>query len=451
MKNFKFIFFVVSAFIFASCSSDDSDYIPFPPSVDILNVSQETSVAQEDTIYLKAVIDSQIASSFYWTIDGNKVDKQVNDSILKFVSSEVGSHSISLVSTNGDGKTAATIDVEVYGKFKYGTFVLNEGSAFQENSSLTFISPKGVVTDSAYFKVNGTELGNVSQDLFIVDNKIYFISQNGKSDLGKHPNDGKLIVANAQTLKKEIAFNEELALLSWPTHIAVLGNEAFIRDNKGVYSFNMTSKELKYIDETKGALKNRMAVAQGKVFVPASKSVLVLEAGQNKISHKITFDATVSGVIKTSDNNLYVSTTGTPNKIFKINAKDYSIIKENQITEGKVGAGFGATPGISAKGDTIYYGNASIKIYRHIFSTGVSEYLADAKEFVEDTGMAYNNLAVHPKTGEVYQTTIKGYGLNFLINNISVFNFSKPEAKLSVNYKNHTHFPAGIFFTYDFE
>jgi DNA gyrase subunit A len=67
------------------------------------------------------------------------------------------------------------------------------------------------------------------------------------------------------------------------------------------------------------------------------------------------------------------------------------------------------------------------------------------------TNMAYNNLAVHPISGEVYQTTIKAYGMDFLKNNISVFNFSKSESKLRVNYKNHTHFPAGIFFTYDFE
>ena len=194
-----------------------------------------------------------------------------------------------------------------------------------------------------------------------------------------------------------------------------------------------------------------MAVAEGKVFVPANKSVLVLEAGKSEISHKIELNAAVSGVIKTSDNNIYISTTGTPNKISKINAKNYSVIKENEVSEGKLGAGWGATPGISAKGDTIYYGNATTKIYRHIFNTGKSEYLIDAKDIVEDAGMAYINLAVHPISGEVYQTTIKAYGMDFLKNNISVFNFSKSESKLRVNYKNHTHFPAGIFFTYDFE
>lgn len=446
MKNLFYLCLLIGLSAVVSCS-DEKPYTPTPPEVAIENLSEKTEVAQEDTIYLKTKIASLLETSFAWSDDAGEVVS--TDSTYKFVRKEVGDYVINLTATNADGEVKASINLSVYGKFRDGTFVLNEGSAFQENSSLSFINPKGVITDSVYFKVNGTELGNGSQDLFISNGKIYFVSQNGVSSRGNYPNDGFLIIADAETLKKEAAYNEELSALKWPTHVAVLGDEAFIRDNNGVYSFNTSTKALKFIENSKGALKNRMAVAAGKVFVPANKSVLVLEANKDAVAHKIEFDATVSGVIKTSDNNIYVSTTGTPNKITKINAKDYTVIKANEITEGKVGAGWGATPGISAKGDTIYYGNASIKIYRHIFSTGVSEYLISAGDHVEDTGMAYNNLAVHPITGEVYQTTIKGYGTNFLINNISVFNFSTSEPRLSVNYKNHTHFPAGVFFTYD--
>lgn len=73
--------------------------------------------------------------------------------------------------------------------------------------------------------------------------------------------------------------------------------------------------------------------------------------------------------------------------------------------------------------------------------------MVDAKTLVtEDAGMVYNNLGVHPVTGEVYLNTIKAYGMDYLKNNISVFNFSKAEPKLAANYKHHTKFPAGIFF-----
>lgn len=454
MKKLFYLFTFTVLFAFVSCSDDDPTYNPVLPEIAIENLSENTSVAQEDTIYLKANVQSDQRSKFIWTVGNTKsTNMTYTDSIFKFSKKEVGNYRVTLTCINPDGESSTSIDLSVYGKFKYGTFVLNEGNMTTENGTLIFISPKGVVTDSAYFKVNGTELGNVCQDLHIADNKMYIISQNGKTNAvgSSFANDGMLVVANAETLVKETAYNDELSVLSWPTHIAVLGNEAFIRDNKGVYLFNTSTKELKLLKGTSGALKNRMAKVGNKVFVPASRSVLVLEAGKDSISYKIEFDATVSGVIKTSDNNIYVSTTGTPNKITKINAQDYSVIKENEVTEGKVGAGWGATPGISAKGDTIYYSNASTTIYRHIFSTGVSESVANVKDHVENANIVYNNLGVHPVTGEVYFNTIKAYGWDFLVNNISVFNFSSTEPKLTANYQNYTNFPAGIFFTYDFE
>ena len=160
--------------------------------------------------------------------------------------------------------------------------------------------------------------------------------------------------------------------------------------------------------------------------------------------------AAISGVLRAKDGNLWVSTTGTPNKISSIDSKTGTIIKTNDITEGKLGAGWGATPGITAIGDTIYYSNAAQTIYRHIFSKGESKKMIDAKTVVENANMVYNNIAVHPRTGKVYMTTIKAYGWDFLINNISVFGYEGEEMVLSDNYKNYTHFPAGIFFPADF-
>lgn len=451
-KKFYYLALVVLAG-FASCSEDDTPYTPSLPVVAIENISGEVSVAQEDTVYLKARINSSSESIFNWSVNGEQVTNTA-DSIFKFVKKDLGDYTVSLSCTNVDGEASAKVEINVYGKFRDGTFILNEGNMTTENGSLVFISPKGVITDSAYFKVNGTELGNVTQDLFIGNQKMYIISQNGrKNPVGtSFENDGMLVVANAETLKKEAAYNDELSVLSWPTHVAVLGQDnVFIRDNKGVYLFNTSSKELKFITGTTGALKNRMAVVGGKVFVPASKSVLVLESGRDEVSYKIDMGATVSGVIKSSDGNIWVSTTGTPNKITKINVKNYDIIKANEITEAKLGAGWGATPGISAKGDTLFFSNASTKIYRHIFTIGTTEFMVDAKTLVDNANIVYNNLAVHPITGEVYLNTIKAYGWDFLINGIGVFNFCGTEPRVSANYLNHTHFPAGIYFTYDFK
>lgn len=77
--------------------------------------------------------------------------------------------------------------------------------------------------------------------------------------------------------------------------------------------------------------------------------------------------------------------------------------------------------------------------------------MVDASTMVDNTNYVYNNLAVNPVSGEVVLNTIGDYKNYDETNNISFFDFSGSEPKLSANYIGHTRFPAGIFFTYNFE
>ena len=85
------------------------------------------------------------------------------------------------------------------------------------------------------------------------------------------------------------------------------------------------------------------------------------------------------------------------------------MIKVNEVTR-DLWVRMGTTPGITAKGDTLYYSNASTRIYRHIFSTGESQFMVDAKTMVDDANIVPNNIAVHPVTSDVYLNTIKATG-----------------------------------------
>lgn len=328
-----------------------------------------------------------------------------------------------------------------------GVFILNEGNMTSENGSLIYIDGEGNVMDYVYKNINGTELGNVTQDLCIADCKMYIIAQNGNSRDG----DGMLVVADAKTMERVAAYNDELSTLSWPTHVAVLDDEnIFIRDNAGIYRFNSGTKELTFVEGSDGAKKLTMAIAGSKVFAPVSKGILVLEAGQNAVSSTISFEGSISGVVKSGDGNIFVSTTS-PAQIAKVNSETYEVIKTNDVTEGSLSAGWGATPGITAIGDILYYSGAGTSIYRHDFTTGESKLMINAKNVVENANIVYNNIAVHPLTGRVYLNTIKAYGWDFLINNISVFKPEGDALALEVNYEDHTHFPAGIFFPANFE
>jgi len=68
--------------------------------------------------------------------------------------------------------------------------------------------------------------------------------------------------------------------------------------------------------------------------------------------------------------------------------------------------------------------------------------MVNTKTLVSNANIVYNNIAAHPRTGKVYLNTIKAYGWDFLINNISVFDLEGTEPVFSDNYQNYTHCPA---------
>jgi hypothetical protein len=394
-----------------------------------------------------------------WTINIHAPQKYLN---VTAASEGYGSKDIKLQGIDQNGLTyLATIKVSIAGTgytSAEGVFVLNEGNMTTENGSLVYIAPNGEIFNRVYNNANGAALGNVSQDLFIDGYKMYIISQNGKTNpmgLG-FENDGMLIVTNSETLQKIASYTDELTSLSWPSHVAVLDEDhIFLRDNNGVHRFNSNTTELTLIANTRGAAKNRMAVVNDKLFFYAGRNLSVIEKNSDVVSATIDMGANISGIEKSRDGNLWVATTGTPQKISKINSSDYSVVKTNDITLGSVASGMFATPGITTKGDTIYYGGGSLNIYRHIFTTGECKEMINKTELqtlVPDARMVYNSMAVHPVTGRVYLNTIKGYGWDFTVNNISVFDFDDAVAAsaLHANYRNYTSFPTGIFFPYNF-
>ena len=379
-----------------------------------------------------------------WTAEINAKTKSITVTAPSFSESYYTEGILSLVAIDTKGQTAlasARICAVDFSDPK-ATFVLNEGNMTTENGSIIHITADGHVIDHAYWRMNASELGNSAQDLFITDGKIYILSQNGG-------NDGILVEADAKTLKNTGKFSkEELADLSWPTHVTVIGRTAYIRDNNGIWTLDLDSKALTTVENTKGALKNRMAVVGNKVFAPASKSILVLENGA--VVKTISLEGTVTGVIKSDEEGyLWVSCSTSPAQIIKLSASDYTMDKHS-LTAGGVSPGWGATPGISAKDDKIYFCNNTSTIYCHDFTTNTTETLGDVKSNIANWGMIYNMPAVHPVTGEYYFNTILGYGWSFLTNDISVYDLSTGAPTMVADYQNYTHFPAGIFFTASF-
>ena len=443
MKKFYLVLLVLGMFVgfLSSCDDDDND-TPELPVVTIESEDGSFSMLPTESIVLKAKVSNSQVTDWAWFVNGEKVG---TDSVYTFKAERLGDYNVAILASNTNGEAYASTMIEVHGTYKYGTFVISEGS--RAPGTIVFISPKGEVIDNAYYVENGGELGGATQDLFIKDNKMYIVSQNGGYD------GGFLTILNAETLKRERKFQEELdGEVSMPTHVVALGeDDIYLRDNNGVKRFQPSTGKVTLIEGTESARKNTMVVADGKVFATVGTSVVVIEAGKDEIANTIEFEDRVSGVIKTSDGNILVS-DGSGN-ITKVDVKTYTKLGSSKVSDeakSVLSASFAAAPSITAKGGTLYMSGLSSKIYRHVFGSDKTELMVDAKEMVDNVGIIYNTCAVHPITGEVYLNSIKGYS-DYKTNNITVFDFSSDEPKVSANYENYTAFPAGTFFTYNFE
>lgn len=440
MKKFLVLVAIALSMGFTAC--DDEDDAVVKPVVSIISDSDDNSVAQLDTLRLQGQMENGVsARNYVWTLNGQEVS---TSSSYKFTQAKPGEYTIGLTMTDGSGeKIKSEIVAKVYARFGKGTFVLNEGNMTDETGTLTFIDSNNVLLDSVYYRVNNSLLGNTSQDLFIADGKIYIIAQNG----AKNGGEGILTVANAESLEKEAVYNAELESVDMPTHVAVVGSDVYIRGSYGVFVLNTSTKELTEIDNTRGFNKNRMVVFGDEVFAMDGKNICVLK--NKEIVKTIELPGSLSGIAKAYDGNLWASCTS-PNQIVKINPSDYSIIETHDLAVG-IGNNWGAAPAFSAKGDTLYFCNGSSTLYRHIFTQNETETVVEnMKEFLPDAKTYYNSLGVNPESGEVIMATLKGWGQDYKINDIAIFDFTKTPA-LQHDYKGKNSFPAGVYFTYNFQ
>lgn len=154
MKKFYLALLFLGMFVgFLSSCDDDDKFKPDAPELEIISKSGSFAVAKEDTLFLKAKMNNPQETKLSWTMNGQEVS---TDSVYMFIAEEMGNYKIDVKASNEGGETSANVSVEVYGKYKYGTFVLNEGQYLKGDvGTLVFISPKGVVTDSVYYRENG--------------------------------------------------------------------------------------------------------------------------------------------------------------------------------------------------------------------------------------------------------------------------------------------------------
>lgn len=225
----------------------------------------------------------------------------------------------------------AALSFSALAQYTDGLFILNEGGASLNNSSLSFLTNNTLQNDVFGTANNGDELGNTGQSMGFKGDKVYIVLNISN----------KIVVANSTTLVKTATISEGITN---PRYIAFYGEKAYVTcwgdggDNdyyiavidlatntvsstiplaKGVEKIITVGDKL-YIAHKGGFTDNNLV----SVVNPVTNAVTTIEVGDNPNS------------LLEKDGSLYVlcggrpvwSGTGeTPGKLVKINLTDNTI------------------------------------------------------------------------------------------------------------------------------
>lgn len=476
-RIFKFICIAAAVVMVAGCQKETTTEQPY---LDFVNIPETGSFAvncgDAVTVELDAYLIDEIQVAFApegW----NVVVAEDSKSLTVTTGMDAdGEYEVSIVGIGTDGKEyEAAVKFVVTGNGyadPRGVFVLNEGDDY---GSLLYISPNGTVEENVYETVNGTHLGNVAQDMYVYNGLAYILCWNTweTGEIG----DGKLIIADARTMKTVKTFDEELDELVNPSSIAVLDEaNVFICDETGVHRLDSNTGEMHIIDGTwrmangtflAGNVYSRgMAVVGDRLYAAAGGWTSATDThkfglyefvkNSNEVNRMLGISnrSEITGVCAGENGTVWVSTSiftdeiaGTvtgANEIFKVNAEAMEVVESQEVRKGDITSCLFRTSAITADGDYIYFTGGTTKVYRHSFTTQRTEYLGDASEFEPMAKVLYNHIVVDPATHRLYMLTLKEKNLtDYTTNNILVFDVSGSELKLVYNFANYTCWPAG--------
>ena len=428
----------------ASCKKDDSTPSPNPPStLTIDGVASTLEFYQLDTAHLSvAGVAKDAAAKAVWAVNAAKA---AEGATFDFTTAHPGKYEVTLTV---DGKSAKQT-YTVAPRFSEGAFLLNEGNFGNETGSLTYIHPsKKLVIDQAYYRVNGTKLGNVCQDLAFGNDQIYILSQLGPKNGGE----GLLTIARSNSLEKVKVYNDEALAQSTPTHIAVLRDHIYIRTERDGILRGSSEGGFTPITGTKKALKQRMAQIGERLFALTSDSKVLMIQGTQVVRELDLSPAKPSGIAVSHDGKLWVSTTS-PNAILKVDptpdnfvALDTHILDKSISATGPESWQRTTSSAFFAHGDKLYFTGQSSVIYCHDFATSKTSQVIDVKT-IDGVGtsanMYYNSLGVDPSTGELYYAAFEGYST---YNKKNVTMVLKADGTKLLLKEKVNSFPAGFYF-----
>lgn len=240
---------------------------------------------------------------------------------------------LTLIGIRASGETvfaSAELCASVDFTDKEGTFVVCEGNMTSANGMLVWYDKTGREYKEVFEQANGgREIGNVLQDMYMADGRIYLLTQNGDNMGGA----GRFVVCDARTMRQIYADPLEVRTpegkAAWPQHLVVVSDkkayvqysESGMEATSGICVLTLDGNSVKVgptiegtfgAFTTEGAIKTRMVYSRGKLFAGCGHSVVIIDPATDAVVKRISYEGRqVKGIVKGADGNIYFALAGT--------------------------------------------------------------------------------------------------------------------------------------------
>ena len=366
-----------------------------------------------------------------------------------------------------------------------GVLILNQGATRLENGSVTWIAPDGTVEEDIYGKVNGSAVGNTSQDLWLNGGKIYILSDNDElPDLGSGVGgDGSLVIVDAVTFRREKVFRyeeltfprpegstepEEIMNLMTPFENIVVLDEhnVFLSDPKAVFRLDAATGKMNLVEGSyhfgnSGGTIESVVAMRGLVIIGdrfycggggfwSDTKLFEFVKGSDQIGRTLDLSGEfISGLCRTGDHEIMIATCGrsgqTKSYLTFVDTDSWTVTLEKQI-KADISAEFMNTSGITLSGDYLYFAAGSLTVSRISLKTWkVEEYIQVAND-VPNARYLTCNVIADPQKNLLYVSVADDRGEKVVPNgNILIYDCSGDEPRLVKNLENKGNYPVNIY------
>lgn len=366
-----------------------------------------------------------------------------------------------------------------------GVLILNQGAPRLENGSLTWISPEGAVEQNVYRTVNGSAVGNTSQDLYMRNGKIYIMSNNTEvPDLGNsEPGDGTIVVVDAQTLRREKVFRFDELMFHKPEgsletvdmlplntpleNLAVIDeHNLFLAEGQGMFRLDTETGELHLVEGgyhfgNQGQTIETVVATRGMTVIGdhlycagggfwTNTQLFEFTKDRNEVTRSLPLSGEfISGICRTGDHEIVVATCGragtTKSYLTFVDTDAMSITLEKPISA-DISAELMNSSGVTLAGDYLYFAAGTMTVSRISLKTWKVEEYIHVTDDVPGARYLTCNVVADPVKMLLYVSVSDDLNEARTANgNVLIYDCSGDEPRLVQNLENKGSYPVNIY------